>query len=61
MDIEEAKPIYAEVARILNEEAVMMPVYANTYFDLYNPKLVDFETSSLYDWVDALKDAKVVE
>lgn len=61
MDIEEAKPVYAEVAKILNEEAVMMPVYANTYFDLYAPKLVDFNTSSLYDWVKALKDAKIVE
>jgi peptide/nickel transport system substrate-binding protein len=61
MDIEEAKPIYAQVAKILNEEAVMMPVYANTYFDLYAPKLVDFKTSSLYNWVYALKDAKIVE
>ena len=61
MDIEEAKPIYAEVARILNEDAVMMPVYANTYFDLYAPKLVDLKTSSLYNWVAGLKDAKIVE
>ena len=61
MDIEEAKPIYQEIAKILNEEAVMMPVYANTYFDLYAPKLVDFKTSSLFGWVAALEDAKVVE
>lgn len=61
MDIEEAKPVYAEIAKILNEEAVMMPVYANTYFDLYAPKLVDFKTSSLYNWVKALRDAKIVE
>ena len=61
MDIEEAKPVYQEIAKILNEEAVMMPVYANTYFDLYAPKLVDFKTSSLYNWVAALKDAKIVE
>ncbi len=61
MDIEEAKPIYAKVAKILNEEAVMMPVYANTYFDLYASKLVDFKTNSLYNWVYALKDAKILE
>lgn len=61
MDIEAAKPVYAEVAKILNEEAVMMPVYANTYFDLYAPKLIDFKTSSLYNWVYALKDAKILE
>jgi len=61
MDVEEAKPIYKEVVKILNEEAVMMPVYANTYFDLYDPKLTDFKTSSLYNWVYALKGAKVVD
>jgi peptide/nickel transport system substrate-binding protein len=61
MDIEEAKPVYQQVAKILSEDAVMMPVYANIYFDVYAPKLVDFKTSSLYNWVAALKDAKIVE
>ncbi len=61
MDINEAKPVYAKIAKILNEEAVMMPVYANIYFDIYATKLVDFKTSSLYNWVAALKDAKIVE
>ena len=61
MDPEEAKPLYQEVAKILNEEAVIIPVYANTYFDAYAPKLTNFKTSSLYDWVAALKDAKIVE
>ncbi len=61
MDIEEAKPVYQQIAKILSEDAVMMPVYANIYFDVYAPKLVDFKTSSLYNWVAALKDAKIVE
>jgi peptide/nickel transport system substrate-binding protein len=61
MDPEEAKPIYKEIVKTLNDEAVMMPVYVNTYYDIYDPKLVDFKTSSLYDWVKALKDAKIVE
>jgi len=39
----------------------MMPVYVNTYYDLYDPKLVDFKTSSLYDWVEGLRDAKIAE
>lgn len=60
-DIEEAKPIYGEILKILSDDAVLMPVYANTYFDLYAPKLVDFKTSSLYNWVKAMKDAKIVE
>lgn len=61
MDIDEARPIYAKIAKILNEEAVMMPVYANVYYDLYDPKLVDFKTSSLYDWCKAMRDARVEE
>lgn len=61
IDEEEARPIYREIVKILNEEAVMMPVYANIYHDLYNPKLTNFKTSSLYDWVKALKDARVEE
>jgi peptide/nickel transport system substrate-binding protein len=36
-------------------------VYANTYFVLYNSKLKDFKTSSLYGWVKAVKDAKIEE
>jgi len=61
MDIEEAKPVYQEIVKILNDEAVMMPVYANTYYDLYDGKLTDFRTSSLYNWVRAMKDAKIAE
>lgn len=61
MEVDEAKPVYREIVKILNDEAVMMPVYVNTYFDLYNPKLTDFKTSSLYNWAKAMKDAKVVE
>lgn len=61
MDVEEAKPYYAEIAKILNEEAVMMPVYANIYFDVYPPTVVDFKTNSLYNWTRAMKDARIVE
>lgn len=61
LDVEEAKPIYAKIAKILNEEMPKIVVYANTYFDLYNPKLTDFKTSSLYNWTKALRDAKVTE
>jgi peptide/nickel transport system substrate-binding protein len=59
MEIEKAKPVYEQVVKILNDDAVMMPVYANTYFDLYDGKLTNFRTSSLYNWVRAMKDAKI--
>ena len=61
MDPEEAKPLYAEVVKILNEEMPKVVVYANTYFDLYNSKVKDFKTSSLYGWVKAVKDATIEE
>ena len=61
MDPEEAKPLYAEVVKILNEEMPKVVVYANTYFDLYNSKVKDLKTSSLYNWVKAVKDARIEE
>lgn len=60
-DIEEAKPMYQEIALILNEEVPKIPVYANTYFDLYNEKLKNFETNSLYDWAAAMEEAYIEE
>src|SRR5699024_5208614 len=61
MEIEEAKPIYGELVKILNEDAAMMPVYSNICYDLYNDKLVDFETDSLWGWQYAIKDARVID
>ena len=61
MDPEEAKPLYAEVVKILNEEMPKIVVYANTYFDLYNSKVKNFKTSSLYQWTKAVKDAYIEE
>lgn len=61
IDIEEAKPVYQEIAKILNEDAVMVPVYANTYFDLYNKKIKNLETSPFCDWVKALRKAYIQE
>ncbi len=61
LDVEQAKPIYAKIAKILNDEMPKIVVYANTYFDLYKPTLKDFKTSSLYPWTKALKDARIEE
>lgn len=61
IDIDEAKPTYQKIAKLLNEEAVMVPVYANTYFDLYNKKIQNLETSPFCDWVKALRHAYIEE
>ena len=61
MDKEESKPHYAKIAKILNDEAPIVPVYANTYFDMYNKKVKGLETSPFYNWVRGLKDAYIEE
>jgi len=57
IDIDEAKPKYQEIAKILNEDCPMIPVYANTYFDVYNKNIKNFETSPFCKWQQAIKDA----
>jgi len=61
VDKEEAKPYYNKIAKILNEDAPIVPVYANTYFDMYNKKIKGLETSPFCDWVKALKHAYIEE
>lgn len=58
-DVAEAKKKYQEAAKIIADEVPLIPVYANTYFDLYSKKLQNFKTSSLYDWAAAMKYATV--
>ncbi len=56
---EEAKPIYTEAGKLITDDLPVLPIYSSTFFDAYNKKLVDFKTNSLYNWVDALQDAKI--
>jgi len=58
---DEAKPKYKQVAKILNEDAPIVPVYANIYHDVYNKKIKGLKTSPFYDWVKGLKDAYIEE
>lgn len=60
VDADKAKDIYEKVAVKLGDLCVKVPVYGNTYFDLYNDKKIeDFKTNTLYNWVSALKEAKL--
>ena len=61
IDKDEAKPYYNKIAKILNEDAPIVPVYANTYFDMYNKKVKDLKTSPFHNWVKGLKDAYIEE
>ena len=61
MDINEAKTYYKDLVKIITEDAAMIPVYANTYFDLYNKNITNFKTNSFYPWTSALRDTKIVK
>ena len=61
MDVNEAKVFYKDLVKIITDDAAMIPVYANTYFDLYSKNITDFKTNSFYPLTSALKDAKIVK
>ncbi len=61
IDREEAKPYYTKIGKILNEDVPMIPVYANTYYDLYNSKIKNLKTSSFCDWTAGLREAYIEE
>ncbi len=50
LEIEDAIPIYEEVGRMMNDEAVYIVVYANLYHDLYNNRVQGVNTNSLWQW-----------
>ena len=50
---------WAEAAKIINDDAAVMPVYGNQYFDFYNKKIKNMKVNSLYSWVKGLKDATI--
>lgn len=57
LDKEEAVNVWKEIAVKLNDEATVVPVYGNTYFDIYNKRVKNLKTNALYSWPKALKDA----
>lgn len=53
---------YSEIAKKVNDDAVQMPVYGNTYFDLYKKdKIKGLKTSPLYDWTSAIQNATLAD
>ncbi len=59
VDPVKALAIWEQVQIRINEDMSILPVYGNTYFDIYNKKIKNFKTSSLYNWTKALKDATI--
>lgn len=60
-DRDEYKKLWQEWALLMNEEAPLIPLYTNTYADLYNRRLKNFETDSLWSWTQAILKAEFVK
>lgn len=57
-DQDAAIDLYHQVAVRLGELCVKVPVYGNTYFDLYNSdKIEGLKTNTLYPWTSAIQNA----
>lgn len=59
MDPTKALAEWKEAQKIINEDVAVLPVYGNTYFDMYNKKVKNMKTNALYSWVKGLKDATI--
>lgn len=59
LDESKVPAAWAEAAKIINDDAAVMPVYGNRYFDFYNKKIKNMKVNSLYSWVKGLKDATI--
>ncbi len=60
LDEDAQKEVYKKIAVKLGELCVKVPVYGNTYFDMYNKEKVEgMKTNTFYPWTSALKDAKL--
>ncbi|NBK96444.1 MAG: ABC transporter substrate-binding protein [Erysipelotrichia bacterium] len=51
--------LYLQIATIIHNEYVNVPIYATQKFDIYNKRVKNFKTSSYYPWTKAMKDAKL--
>lgn len=56
-DSEAAKELWKQAAVIINDEAAEMPVYGNTYYEMYSNKVQNMVTNTLYPWTSGLKNA----
>lgn len=60
-DRDEFKKLWQEWALLMNEEAALIPLYTNIYTDLYNRRLKNFKTDTLWQWPQAVLKAELVK
>ncbi len=59
-DPEEFKKYWQEFVLKINDDVPSIPLYVNILTDLYNRRITNFETSSLYPWTSAILKAEIV-
>lgn len=60
-DAQESQKYYVMAMARASELAAYLPMYGNTYFDLYNKRVKNFKTSSVHNWAQALDKASLGE
>lgn len=60
LDLEKQIKIFEEKAVLLNELVPVVPLFGNTFYDIYNKnRLENLNTNTLYQWPAALKEARL--
>lgn len=59
VDDTDAKAAYEKVLIKAMDDAAYYPLYANQYFDLYNSRVKNLNTSSVYSWAKAMADVTI--
>ncbi|MGL5122853.1 MAG: ABC transporter substrate-binding protein [Fusobacteriaceae bacterium] len=59
LDREKYKELWQEWALNMNDEAPMITLYTNTYTDLFNRRVKNFNPDSLWDWTSDIKNIRL--
>lgn len=60
LDLEKQIKIFEQKAVLLNELVPVVPLFGNTFYDIYNKnRLENLNTNTLYQWPAALKEARL--
>ena len=59
LDPEDFKALWQKFILLTNDEVPLIPLYINIYTDLYNRRLKNLSTSSLYPWYYAILEAEL--
>ena len=59
-DDEAAREAWIQVAIRVNELAAQMPIYGNTWFDIFHGRLQNYTVNTLYEWTSGIRHATLM-